>query len=330
MPQTSKIYASARITARQNALLDEEQYMRLLSAPDDSSVMKMLTEWGYASKDGREVSIHEYESILGYSLQELFEFTKQTTPEPAAAEAFLMPFEYHNAKALVKAQLIGADPAGMVYGTVLTNIDTLENAVSTHDYSALRKHMREALIRIDGIFSAKADVQASDIILDKAMYDDIFDTLSAAALKPLRDYYRVKADYANICLFVRAHAMNDIEILKRCALPYGTISIKSFEDAFTQSIDEFMLKFKGKRYEHVVTEGLCYYSQRGITTVLESLAENDLSQYLRERKGDVFSIWPLLWYINAKLSEISTIRLIISARLNNLDKDIILERLKQK
>ena len=50
---------------------------------------------------------------------------------------------------------------------------------------------------------------------------------------------------------------------------------------------------------------------------------------LKLEKNEHFSIGPVIAYLLAKETEITAVRLILSAKLNDLDSDIIKERLRE-
>lgn len=63
-------------------------------------------------------------------------------------------------------------------------------------------------------------------------------------------------------------------------------------------------------------------------TVFEKLCDDYLMEYVREAKFKPLTLEPLIAYLYAKESEIKTIRIILTSKLNNIDADTIKERLR--
>ncbi|HBF8938183.1 TPA: V-type ATPase subunit, partial [Clostridioides difficile] len=63
-------------------------------------------------------------------------------------------------------------------------------------------------------------------------------------------------------------------------------------------------------------------------TVFEKLCDDYLMEYVRGAKFKPLTLEPLIAYLYAKESEIKTIRIILTSKLNNIDADTIKERLR--
>ena len=63
-------------------------------------------------------------------------------------------------------------------------------------------------------------------------------------------------------------------------------------------------------------------------SAFEKWCDNYIISKMRESKSDPFSIGPLVAYIIAKETEIKAVRLILTAKINELDESVIRERIR--
>ena len=104
---TDYLTISARIHAMENRMLTRERMDRMIDARDEGEALKVLSECGYGGTDG--VSGQSLEGLLAQTRAETFEEIRGAIPDPRVADLFQMKYDYHNAKALVKGEAMGAD-----------------------------------------------------------------------------------------------------------------------------------------------------------------------------------------------------------------------------
>ena len=63
-------------------------------------------------------------------------------------------------------------------------------------------------------------------------------------------------------------------------------------------------------------------------TVFERLCDNFIMRFIREAKYRSLTMEPMAAYIYARETEVKTVRIIMSGKLNDIDADIIKERLR--
>ena len=102
---TDYLAISARIRAMENRLLNRERMERMIDARDNAEAMKILAECGYDDASGLDAA-------LAKARGEVLRDMQQSAPDPRLVEVFQIKYDYHNAKAILKAQAKGSDPAG--------------------------------------------------------------------------------------------------------------------------------------------------------------------------------------------------------------------------
>ena len=88
-------------------MLTRERMDRMIDARDEGEALKVLSECGYGGTEG--VSGQSLEGLLTQARAETFGEIRGAIPDPRVADLFQMKYDYHNAKALVKGEAMGAD-----------------------------------------------------------------------------------------------------------------------------------------------------------------------------------------------------------------------------
>ena len=100
---TDYLSVSARIRAMENRLLTRERMDRMIEARDTAEALKVLTECGYPEGGSLE-------TVLAQARADTFRDLETASPDKRLVELFQLKYDYHNAKAILKAQAVGADP----------------------------------------------------------------------------------------------------------------------------------------------------------------------------------------------------------------------------
>ena len=107
MKDTDYLSISARVRAMENGLLTRERRERMLEARSDDECAKVITECGYPEPEN--LSTAAVNAALSKARVELFRDLKNAVPQPSLVEVFQIKYDYHNAKALLKAEALGED-----------------------------------------------------------------------------------------------------------------------------------------------------------------------------------------------------------------------------
>jgi len=134
MPQASYIYANARVGVAQTRLLTVERVERMSEAKDAPDALKVLQEAGYGGN--REVKdAFDFQQLIDDELKKAYDFVYEITPNKEATDLFLVQFDFHNVKALVKSRLLEEEAEGaLLYPMGTVTLDTVKAAVRDRDY----------------------------------------------------------------------------------------------------------------------------------------------------------------------------------------------------
>src|SRR6056297_2123553 len=100
-------YASTVIRGNHKRLLSKEKVEKMLDSKTPEDAIKVLHELNYA--DGAEIFIDEYDKLLKQAQISAFNMIKSVVPDERYLAVYSYPTDYHNAKTLLKAELLNID-----------------------------------------------------------------------------------------------------------------------------------------------------------------------------------------------------------------------------
>ena len=83
-------------------------------------------------------------------------------------------------------------------------------------------------------------------------------------------------------------------------------------------------QFKGSRYGELLEIGI----EKGFTE-FEKTCDDFIMDYVKSAKYIALTLEPLIAYLYAKESEIKTVRIILTSKLNQISSEIIKERVRE-
>lgn len=328
MPQSSYAYAIGRIRVLENRLLGHEKIDRMVEAATAEDALKILAESEYGQ--GQEMSdAHEYEKLLSSELEKTYQFIEAVTPNKSATDLFLLQYDIHNLKVLLKARFLDNvqhEPLSAL-GTIPA--DSLRAAVSKAEYTELPEFMAEALKELEAGFEERIDPHRIETALDQAYNEHIFHVCRKSRNAFLKEYFVRRADLLNIRTLLRVKKTGeDRTFLRGLLLEHGSIEHGFFEDSFDESPEQIAHSLRNSEYGKVVADGVQDFIRSGNLTVYERLMDNYLLNFVKSRKYSPLGLEPIIGYILAKENEIKMARMILVGKMNNIANEKIRERLR--
>ena len=320
MAKNSLIYSNARVKALENTFLTNEKIVRMAYSDSLEEGIKVLLESSYGG--GLVVEAKDYDEILQAEDRKISEFVFDAMPDGQGMETFAVKSDYHNLKAIVKGKYMRLDDIDFML-TPKGNLDPKEikDMMYADDYSKLTENMQKALLTID---SARADGNTSprfiDLTLDKACYIDIMAMLKKAKNKFMTAYWQTNIDMMNISSFVRASKSDAIGLFKESFIEGGKIDISFFNGELQGVLD----KLAYTDYPQIADA-----LRSGDMVSFERIWDNTLINIFKEGRNDIFSVAPIAGFYVAKKIEIKIVRMICILLKNDVDKDVIRDRLRE-
>ena len=118
------IYSNARAKYQENFLLGKERILRIVDADNFSDALKVLAEVNFGG-GVYEVDEYGFEKIIDADRERFFSFIKDACPQDELKAYLLIPSDYHNAEAILKAKHLNIDPIKMTTTSGLMDVSVL-------------------------------------------------------------------------------------------------------------------------------------------------------------------------------------------------------------
>ena len=311
------IYAVARVRSRELNLLSRQDVDQLMACRTYDECLRTLSDKGWGDGDPSA------EAILAAEEEKTWAFIHELTDDLTPFKVLLYPTDYNNLKAAVKAVVTGAEPRDVFLPGGAVDPELMLRCVRAGDFSELPETMAAAADEAYHILLQTEDGQLCDVILDRACIADLLQCGRESGVEILRDYAELTAAVSDIKIAVRACKTGKSRAFLDAALaPCGTLDASSLAVAACKSLDDLFA------YLSVTPYGEAAEKLRESYSAFEKYCDDRVMDLIKEQKMNPFTVGPLFAYVLARRNEISTVRIILSGKLNELDDGMIRERLR--
>jgi len=324
---TDYLVISARIKAMETGLLTADRMEQLLAAHSDEEVSRILQECGYPAFSAGNQS--EMDAALSAAREEILTDLGDSAPDPRYLDVFKLKYDYHNAKAILKAQAMGTEPDSMLMDMGRVPAGELKEAIREGDDAELPSLLAEAITEAKEVLETTRDPQLSDMVLDRWLYRDEMAVAEATGSSFLRGYVQSQIDAANLRALVRTLRMGkNADFLKGVLFTGGKIP----EDAVlsvAEANGSGMTELYGSTDLCAAAEAGAEALSGGPLTEFEKLCDDAVSEYLAGAQMVPFGEAPLVGYLAARETEYTNLRILLMGRKAGLAPEVIRARLRQ-
>lgn len=319
-------YTNGVIAVKEKSLL-REKLLRFaeLSAED---AFRALLESGFGSGAEAE-SIYEFEKLVARDEKETDDFIREYAPDKASLAYFFSERDFHNAKAMLKAQYLLSDAEKMLAPAGLIPVPELLAAIRGEDYAALGEELGKAAERVAALFAGAREagtaVSGAEVgaIFEKALHAHLTKVCRGNGF--LKKMLRDKADKQNILTAFRSETAEQAE---RFYFEGGKISFRTLSKLFTAD---------GEKRERALAESgqeafarLCFEAEREgkpFASAEKALASCE-TDYFTERRFELKNSQPFLYYVFRRRKENENVRILFVCLLAGMKENEIKNRLR--
>ena len=304
----------------ENRLLTRERMDRMIDAKDLGEARKVLAECGYPEG----VSL---DAALAQARAETFQDLEKAVPDPRLVEIFQLKYDYHNAKAILKARATGAEAERLLLPGGRYDPRELLEGWRREELGGCSGLFQRAAVRARDALAQEHDPQRADLILDRACFEEMAGLARELDSDFLKGYVRLSVDAANLRAAVRVHRMGkEADFLRQVLLPGGNVSEQAIAAARGDALGEV---FRSGPLSRAAEMG-AQLVQRGAgpLTAFERECDNAVTAYLAAARRVPFGEEPVLGYLYAKEAELTAVRTIFAGRAAGLDGDTVRRRLR--
>lgn len=317
---TDYLYATMHIRANEKKLLTPQSIERMIEAKTSDEVSKILSDFGYGGASMK--SFNDVERAIEDALSDTLTTVSEACENDAIKEVFLLKYDFHNIKALIKANFTGGNAEHLFSKVSLIPSDELTKALKTEDFSRIPEKMADALIAARDLLSRTRNPEMSDFLLDEACFDMMADAAKRSGSQFLKGYVCLLADAANLRLAARLMRRGKADEISDKLLSYGSISKEKFLDKkFSENLSSTALS-KAASLAEAVADGKADF------TSFEKELDVALSEYMKEAKYVPFDERPIVAYLAAREADATTVRIIMSGKFMDFTPDEIRSRLR--
>ncbi|HCT63785.1 MAG TPA: V-type ATP synthase subunit C [Lachnospiraceae bacterium] len=312
-------YAVARIRMLERSLLTWKKYIQMAESKTIEGALKILSEAGYGN--GNSLGVKEYEEALSDQLAKAYADVSELVSGHRFMDVFLIKNDYHNLKVLMKEDISGIDGSNYLVGGGTVRVEVLKAAFQMKSYDALPENMVVAITEAYSVYGKTMSGQMIDIVMDKAAFKNMNTIAHESSNHFIKRYVEYVCDITNLKTFLRFKNMKKpFEMFTEVFVAGGILGLDSFKTAF--NAENPAAGFKGTYYAE-----LCKNMTKGFT-VFEKKCDDYIMLFIRDAKYKSLTLEPMIGYIYAKETEVKTVRIIFNSKVNNIDSDIIKERLR--
>ena len=317
---------SARVRVLETRLLTAERMERMIDAKDVNDAAKVLGECGYP--DLPEVTNSALDAMLAQAQAALFEDMGRAVGNEALMDVFRIKYDYHNAKALVKAEALKLNQDRLLLGGGRYAPAVLAEDFRREDLRACSPAFQEAVAHAREVLGSSGDPQQADFILDRAYFQELTGLAHASGSKFLEGYVAALIDGANLRSAVRAARLDKAgEFLRQVLAEGGTVSPEAIARVKGSELGKV---FKGTGFAAAAEAGAALaVPNGGPLTDFERMCDDAVMAYLAKARMIPFGEQPVAAYLYAREAEATAIRIILTGRMAGIDGTTIRQRLRR-
>lgn len=315
---------SAMLRAREPKLLSGDRAERMLDAGSFEEAAKLLTDCGYADMSG--MNAKEIEAALAQRRADIFRELENLAPDKGFVDVFRMKYDYHNAKAIIKAEAMGVDAKRLLSDSGRVAPDALLSVYNDDRCSELPGRLGGAMEQAKAELARSSNPQTADFVLDRAYFAELLDAAKELDCPFLAGYVRILIDSANLKSAVRTLRMGkNADFMADVLIPGGSVGA----DRIIAAGDKDGI---AALYAHTALEKAAALGAEaaggGNMTEFERACDNAVNAYLEGAKLVSYGPEALIAYLAAAECEITAVRMILTGRLSGIASAVIRERLR--
>lgn len=316
-------YAVTRVHMAEKGLLSRQDLEQLIAADSLGDAFRQLADKGWGSP---ELPENDADALVADESRKTWDLVGSLAGDLAPFNVFHYQNDFHNLKAAIKLAFSGneeGDQSRYFLAEGNVELEKIQKAAEEHNFGALPDDMARAGREAYQTLAHTGSGQACDMVLDRAALIAIWGASQASGSELLEKYGALTVDSANIKAAVRCSLMNKSrEFTERAVAPAGTLNTGKLVDAAMDGLEAIYDLLSHTGYSGAVD------ALKESPAAFERWCDDEMINMIKPQRHNVFSIEPLAAFILGRENEIRMVRLILSAKINNLSEDALRARLR--
>lgn len=308
-----------KVKVWESKLLSKSFYDKIIDTISLEESLKILQETPYGA--------YIEEGNIENSLKESFvRECKEINSMPQCGDIMKfisLKYDYHNIKTLIKSEILNKDFSYILSPLGTIKEEELSEKIKNNNLSDLDEKFKLAIENGFALYESCKDFQEVDIFLDKYMFVHMNEFVKNINTQFVYDYFKSLIDVTNIKTVLRLVKMDkEKSYLKKVLIENGRIELSIFESILTDGIESASSRLSHTKYSDLMKEKITSLSS------FEKLVDDYITSIMKSAKLIGLGMEPIFAYLYAKEMELKNLRIILAGKLNNVDADIIKERLR--
>jgi len=315
-------YATAQARALQSQMLSKTELHDLANAENFTAAAELLSQTKYALP--QNANLNDLENILLQRRTELRAIFKKLIIDEEIIEPLIVREDFANMRLALRRKLT-EKPVGVDYsndGSIPA--EDFEKIFEEENYTPLPYHMREAIERAVLAYYQDKDIRQIDYALDYTHFEYKLNRAIQAKHIFIINLFRMQIDINNIKTLLRLKftesEVRDVFIFG------GFLNIRELKIALDADFETIKNMFAHTPYKEIFEQGINYLTENNSFIKLEQKCEEHIAGFLKTTNNITAGPQPIIAYLLGKEAEIRRLRLILTAKKNELEKQLILDR----
>ncbi len=317
------VFEASRVNALRLNLFSLNDYERMLDN-DMDYIFSSLNEKNY------DISDKNFELVTKKAEEKLLKLLMEFSKNEDFVEYFRLPYDFFNLKTMYKGWLKeeGFENLKLVSFGLLSS-EKLKKFYEGEEVGVIHPALAKSLKDFENDIVEQTPFEI-DVLWDKYLHRFFVFQAKKIGSDFLTKIHSLKIDILNVNNLLRFKSFDkDYKAYKHIFIEGGgQLSLYDLSDLYKEEPEIIIGKMNYLDYYEALKKGLDEFKKAENLSGLEIELEKFFASYVAQAGNKIFGFEILFAYFWLKMNEIANIRLLLTAKENNIQKDWILKRLR--
>ena len=317
-------FETAKIRALEMGMLSKSLLADMANSGNFDAAMDLLGSSEYAIGQGQR-NFAEIENVLLGRRSSVGKLFADLIKDDAIVELLGAKIDFTNLRLGLRRKLTDKE-VGTDYrddGNVAADI--FERILGEENYGLFPEHMQNAIERAVLAYYQDKQIRQIDYAIDGVEAEYNIQRASELGSEFLLGLFRIRIDLINIRTMFRLKLTESEE--RNVFLDGGYIEIEQLKHGIDAGYEAMGQMFFATPYCKMVEAGAEYAGSKGSFLMLEQKCDEYMAGYLKTTGQITAGPQPIIAYLLMKENEIRRVRLVVTAKKNNLDASFVIDRI---
>ncbi|NLP47844.1 MAG: V-type ATPase subunit [Clostridiales bacterium] len=318
MRETEYVYGVARVRVNELSLLTKNNFEQLIAAANYDAAIDVLVQKGWLFEDR-----DDYYAAIENERQKMWQLLSEAAPNVKELHPLIIANDFQNLKAAIKAFFTQEEFEHLLAQPSVYSAQIILDAIKIKAFDDLPELLQEAAKEAFEAIIKHESGRLADIALDKRALMAALELAEATKSSTLKEIVALNAFVANINIAMRSVAIGkQADFMSAAMVKTDALDNDELIEATLDSpekLEKYILNHLGESAAKAFKEGL---------TAFEKWQDEEVLKLLVASKYTAFGLDPLCAYLLRKEIELKNVRIILLAKINSLEQNVIRRRVR--